>query len=124
MLARIFLTAFCSPLSPGDAGFSHRSVIVKSLKQDGVEHASRLWRIHAHGSWEAVSVLLALRGARWVSGPGQGVHRPDWLAARPVRGGSAMRSLLRSGRGRPSAIAERQPRRDPSEGKRLVHRPA
>src|SRR5438876_1164994 len=34
-----------------------------------------------------------------------------------------MRGLLRSGRGRPSAIAERQPRGDPSDGKPLVPRP-
>src|SRR5437879_13570489 len=34
-----------------------------------------------------------------------------------------MRGLLRSGRGRLSAIADRQPRRDPSDGKPLVPRP-
>src|SRR5205807_1019562 len=35
-----------------------------------------------------------------------------------------MRRLLRSGRGRPRAIADRQPRADPSDGKPLVPRPA
>src|SRR5439155_19584037 len=87
-------------------------------------HASRLWRVHAHGSWEPVSVLLALRVASWVSRPGQGVHRPGRIAARPFGGRSAMRGLLRPGRGRPGAVAERQPRGEPSDGKPLVPRPA
>lgn len=79
-------------------------------------HASRLWRIHAHDPRETVPVLLALRDARPVAGPDEGVPGPRGLPSRENRGEPPMRGLLHSRGGGARAGADGQLRREPGRG--------
>src|SRR2546430_17285566 len=82
-------------------------------------HASRLRRVHAHGSREAVSVLLALRDPRRIPSPGERVRGPGGIVARPIGDRGAMRGILRPRGGRPRAVADRQPGGDSRFGRPL-----
>src|SRR6267378_5221577 len=72
-----------------------------------------MWCVPSHRPRATVSLLLALRDERRVTGPGEGVRRTREVRAIDRGGDPALRGVLRAGRGRPSASARRILGNDP-----------